>query len=335
MKKICILTAGGTIGMIPNEKDGSLQPAKNPLAFLKKLPDLTKIADIHFEQIMNIDSSNMEPSHWTTIAEKIYQNYKDFDGFVVIQGTDTMAYTASALSFVFQNLGKPIVFTGSLLPAFELGSDAISNLIYACLTASQDIAEVCLVFSNKIYRANRSKKYFESFLAGFHSPVFPHIGILGRPITLNDWRYKKSRLKRLKFSPEFEPKVGLIKLYPGFSTSVLDWYLEKDYRAIFIEGFGSGNIPFLDSNLVEKIKLLSDAGIVVVVGNQMEKGKTNLHAYQAGKVALENGAISNYDMTSEATLTKLMWLCAKYKTAEVIKKNFQINLAGELTETNS
>lgn len=331
MKKICIIIAGGTIGMIPNKETGSLEPAQNPLDFLKQLPDLSAIADIHIESIFNIDSSNMGPDEWTQIADRIHLNYSKFDGFVVVQGTDTMAYSASALSFVFQKLNKPIIFTGSLLPAFELGSDAINNLIYACLTATQNLAEVCLVFSNKIYRANRSKKYFESFLAGFHSPVFPHIGVLGRPIQLNEWRSKKAKLRKLVFKPKFDSKVGLIKLYPGFNPDLLNGYIDLDYRAVFIEGFGSGNVPFLNNSIIPAIESLVKHGIIVVIGNQMEKGKTNLAAYQAGQIALEAGAISNADMTTEASITKLMWLLANCKFTSEVKKKFQQNLVGEMS----
>lgn len=143
MKKILIITAGGTIGMIPNSKTGALEPAKDPLEFLKLMPDLEKLANIDLKPLFNIDSSNMAQTEWTQIAHTIYKNYNDFDGFVVIQGTDTLAYSSSAISYAFQGLDKPIVFTGSLLPAFELGSDAINNLIYACMTAVWDIAQVC------------------------------------------------------------------------------------------------------------------------------------------------------------------------------------------------
>jgi L-asparaginase len=331
MKKILIITAGGTIGMIPNSKTGALEPAKDPLAFLKLMPDLAKLAKIELEQVMNIDSSNMAQTEWEQIAKTIYKNYNQFDGFVVIQGTDTLAYSASALSFTFQDLNKPIVFTGSLLPAFELGSDAINNLIYACMTATQDIAEVCLVFSNKILRANRSKKHHESFLVGFHSPVFPNLGELGRPIKLNDWRNKKSKTRKLKFKPKFDNKVGVVKLYPGFNPLLLTYYLEQKYKAIFIEGFGSGNIPFLKNSIVPMIETLTKNGIIVAIGNQMEKGKTNLNAYQAGRKALEAGAISNQDMTSEASITKLMWLCANKTSVKAIKEGFEQNLAGEIS----
>ncbi len=335
MKKLLIITAGGTIGMVPNPKTGSLEPAKDPLEFLKLMPDLAKLAQIELNPLFNIDSSNMAQTEWTQIANTIFQNYNEFDGFVVIQGTDTLAYSSSAISYAFQGLNKPIVFTGSLLPAFELGSDAINNLIYACMTATQDIAEVCVVFSNKILRANRSKKHHESFLVGFHSPVFPPIGELGRPIKLNEWRFKNSTAQTLSFKPEFSNKVGVVKLYPGFNPLLLTYFLEQKYQAIFIEGFGSGNIPFLNNSIVPQIEKLSKEGIVVAIGNQMEKGKTNLNAYEAGRKALEAGAISNQDMTSEAAITKLMWLCANYENNDQIKLQFAKSLAGEVTEQST
>lgn len=333
MKKILIITAGGTIGMIPNSKTGSLEPAKDAMAFLKIMPDIAKLADIEVKSVMNIDSSNMAQPEWKLIAQTIYENYKKFDGFVVVQGTDTMAYSSSALSFAFQGLNKPIVFTGALLPAFEIGSDAINNLIYACMTATLDIAEVCVVFSNKILRANRSKKYHESFLVGFHSPVFPLLGELGRPIKLNDWRFTADSSRQLQFNPDFDNKIGVVKLYPGIDPELFKCFLDKNYRAIFIEGFGPGNVPFLNNSIVPMIEALNKAGTVVAIGNQMEKGVTHLEAYQAGREALNAGAISSHDMTSEAAITKLMWLCANRKDPLEIKSEFCKNLVGEVNFT--
>lgn len=330
-KNICIITAGGTIGMVKDSKTGSLVPAENPLQFLDNFPDIKKIANIDLIPVLNIDSSNMQPADWTLIANKIHDNYKYFDGFVVIQGTDTMAYTASAFSYIFQNLNKPIVFTGSLLPAFELGSDAINNLIYACQTATQDIAEVCLVFSNKILRGNRAKKFHESFLAGFHSPNFPELGELGRPIILQDWRFKTRTLaKKLDFKPLFESKVGLLKLYPGISPEVLDYYLNNNYKGLLIEAFGSGNIPFLVNSIADKINQLSEKGVLVAITTQMEHSKTNLNAYQAGVMALKAGAVSAHDMTTEAAMTKLMWLLANHDQKKAAKL-FYKNLVGEIS----
>jgi L-asparaginase len=329
--KICLLFAGGTIGMVRNNKTGALHPAENSIDIIRDFPEIQKLVSLDFKVVVNIDSSNMNPGHWTEIAKTIYRYYDKYDGFVVAQGTDTMAYTASALSFALQNLSKPIVFTGSLIPLNEIGSDGRNNLIYACLTATLDIAEVCMVFANKILRGNRAKKYHESFVAVFHSPNYPVLGELGRPITLHEWR-KKRRKRLLKFRPDFEPKISLLKLFPGFDPFIIDKGLERGTKGIIIEGFGPGNIPFLENSIVEKIEQAVKRGVPVVIANQMEKGITNLKAYEAGLCAEKAGAISARDMTTEATVTKLMWALKRTKNVSEIKKIMEKDLAGEMED---
>ena len=334
--KICLLFTGGTIGMVRNEKTGALEPASNAIEIIRDFPEIQKLVQLDFKMVRNIDSSNMHPDYWTDLASKIKQIYHDYDGFVVAHGTDTMAYTASALSLALQNLSKPIVFTGSLIPLSEIASDGRNNLIYACLTATLDIAEVCMTFSNKILRANRSKKFHESFVAGFHSPNFPELGELGRPIILHDWR-KRRRKRVLKYSPNFDPKISLLKLFPGFDPEIIAKAIERGARGVVIEGFGPGNVPFLNPNsIIPQIEKAFQKNIPVIIANQMERGVTNLTAYEAGLNAMKAGAISSRDMTTEATVVKLMWalaetkkLSAKKKIAE-IKNIFAKNFAGEM-----
>ena len=327
--KICLLFCGGTIGMVRNPKTGALQPASSALEIIRDFPEIQKFMRLDFKMVFNIDSSNMNPTHWTEMAKKIYSLYDQYDGFVVAQGTDTMAYSASALSFALQNLSKPVVFTGSLIPLTEIGSDGRNNLIYACLTATQDIAEVCLVLANKILRANRSKKYHESFVAVFHSPNYPHLGELGRPIVLHEWR-KKRRKRTLKFQPDFDPKISVLKLFPGFDPSIIDGVIERKAHGIVLEGFGPGNVPFLENSLIPKIEKATKLGIPVVITTQMEKGVANLTSYEAGYYALKAGAISTKAMTIEATVTKLMWALAQTKKMAEIRKIMAADIAGEM-----
>jgi len=327
--KICLLFCGGTIGMVRNKKTGALQPAESSLDIIRDFPEIQKFVNLDFKMVVNIDSSNMNPSHWTDIAKKINSLYDKYDGFVIAQGTDTMAYTASALSFALQNLSKPIVFTGSLIPLDEIGSDGRNNLIYACLTAALDIAEVCLVFANKIIRGNRSKKYHESFVAVFHSPNYPVLGELGRPIVLHDWR-KKRRKRTLKFQPNFNSNISLLKLFPGFDPEILEKVIDRGADGIIIEGFGPGNVSFLENSIIPQIEKATKKGLPVILSNQMEKGVTNLGSYEAGLYAKKAGAISSYNMTTEATITKLMWTLAKTKKLSEIKTLFTKDLAGEV-----
>lgn len=317
--------------MIRNHQTGALQPATNAAEIIRDFPEIQKHIHLDFKMIVNIDSSNMNPSHWTEIATKIYQLYDQYDGFVIAQGTDTMAYTASALSYALQNLSKPIVFTGSLIPLNELASDGRNNLIYACLTSALDIAEVCIVFANKIIRGNRAKKHHESFIEVFHSPNFPYLGELGRPTILHEWR-RRRRKRTLKFQPKFDQKISLLKLFPGFDPEIIDKTLQRGARGIIIEGFGPGNIPFLENSLIPKIEKATDLAIPIIIANQMEQGVTNLNSYEAGFYAAKAGAISSRDMTSEATVTKLMWALAKTKKLPEIKKIIEHDLAGEIEE---
>ncbi len=318
--------------MVRNKRTGALQPAESAVDIVASFPEIKKLVRLDFKMVVNIDSSNMTPVHWTQIAEKIHALYDQYDGFVVAQGTDTMAYTASALSYALQNLSKPVVFTGSLIPLNEIGSDGRNNLIYACMTATLDIAEVCMVFANAILRGNRAKKYHESFVAVFHSPNYPALGELGRPIALHDWR-KKRRKRVLKFNPNFDPNISVMKLFPGFDPKILGKVIERGAHGIILEAFGPGNVAFLDeSSIIKQIEKATAMGIPIVIANQMEKGVTNLSAYEAGYNAHKAGAISSKDMTTEATVTKLMWALAKTKKLPEIRKIMEKNLAGEIEE---
>lgn len=331
--------------MVKNPKTGAMQPAANVSEIIQIFPEIQKYVQLDFKMVVNIDSSNMSPEIWTKLAQTIYQLYDKYDGFVVAHGTDTMAYTASALSYALQNLSKPIIFTGSLIPLNEIGSDGRNNLIYACLTATQDIAEVCIVIGNRIMRANRAKKYHESIVAVFHSPNFPYLGELGRPIALNSWR-KKRRKRALKFSAAFDANISVLKLFPGFDPYIIDNVLNRKAHGIVLEAFGPGNVPTLDNSLIPKIEKAVKLGVPFVIANQMEKGVTNLTAYSGGYEAFKAGAISSGDMTTEATVTKLMWALAKTgkmaKTAtsstasrlDEIRKILSRNLAGELSNSN-
>lgn len=316
--------------MVKNPKTGVLQPATNASEIIRDIPELQKYVQLDLKMVVNIDSSNMNPTHWTEIAKAIHSIYDRYDGFVVVQGTDTMAYSASALSFALQNLSKPIIFTGSLIPLSEIGADGRSNLVYACLTATLDIAEVCIVFANRIIRANRAKKHHESFVDVFHSPNYPYLGELGRPTTLFEWR-KKRRKRVLTFRPNFDSKISVLKLFPGFDPYIIERAVERDAHGIIIEGFGPGNIPFLDNSIITQIEKAIENNIPVIIANQLEKGITNLHAYEGGFMALKAGAISSHDMTTEATIAKLMWALAYTRKISSIKSIMEKDLSGELS----
>lgn len=315
--------------MVPDPKTGALHPATKAADIIKDIPEIQKHIQLDFKMVVNIDSSNMNPSHWTQIAEKIKKHYNEYDGFVVAQGTDTMAYTASALSFALQNLSKPVILTGSLIPLSHIASDGRNNLIYACLTAAMDLAEVAIVFANKIIRGNRAKKHHESFVEVFHSPLYPVLGELGRPTILHEWR-KKRRKRVLKFQAAFDANVSLMKIFPGFTPEIIESAIKRGTHGIVIEGFGPGNVPTIENSIIPQIKAATKAGLPVVIANQMESGITNLSSYEAGLQAANAGAISSHDMTTEATLTKLMWSLAQTKKLPEIRRLMTKEMAGEM-----
>ncbi len=318
--------------MIQNAKTGALEPAESSVELLKQIPELQDISDLDVQVLANIDSSNMNPLHWTQMAQAIETQYESYDGFIIAQGTDTMAYTASALSFALQQLGKPVVFTGSLIPLQKAGSDARNNVVYACMTAALDLAEVCIVLSHTILRGNRAKKHHESFVAAFHSPNFPILGELGRPISLHSWRNPRNTTEALSVHPHFNANIAVIRLFPGFDPKHIDSLVSSGIEACIIEGFGPGNVPFLDNSIIPAISGAVSQNIPVIITNQMEQGKTNLRAYDAGLRALDAGAISSGDMTVEATITKTMWALANSDTSlSSIKSILEKNIAGEIT----
>lgn len=318
--------------MVKDPKTGSLRPAKDASALLELVPELEKHIDLDFYPLFNIDSSNMNPGHWEIIGQKIHELYKKYDGFVVAQGTDTMAYSASAVAFMLQNLGKPVVFTGSIVPMSELGADGRNNLIYSCLTAGLDLAEVCIVFGCKIVRGCRAKKNHESFVDVFDSPNFPLLGEIERPVRLFKWR-RKRHTKPLKFMPGFEKDIRLVKLFPGYPMSSLDRMLENGAKGIVVEGFGPGNIPFLENSILPFLEKAKKLKVPVVITSQMERSVTNLRAYEAGYKALELGAISANDMTTEATISKFMWVLAQTHDIKKIRQMMESNITGELSDS--
>lgn len=334
--RICLIFAGGTIGMVKDSHNGTFHPATNAYEIIRDIPEIQKYLSLDFKFVMNLDSSNIGAIHWTTIAKTIHKIYHRYDGFVIAHGTDTMTYTASALSFALQNLAKPIVLTGSLIPLSELGSDGRNNLIYACITSTLDIAEVCIAFASKVIRGNRAKKFHESFSDVFHSPNFPYLGELGNPPTLYPWR-KKRRKRLLEFQPEFDSKISLLKIFPGFDPEIIDRVIDRGAHGIIIEGFGPGNVPFVENSIIPQIEKAVSLDIPVIIANQMERGVTNLNRYEGGFMAGKSGAISSYDMTTEATVAKLMWALGQIeKTAVInriskIRRIFERNLSGEMT----
>ncbi len=324
MKKICILFCGGTITMKRNKK-GALEPFYNAKDLLNFVPQLNQLANISVIQLANIDSTNIEPKFWTILAETIKKNIDTFDGFVITHGTDTMAYTTSAISFALSNIKKPVIFTGSQKPISDIPSDATNNLINSVIVATKFNTGACIVFGPKILRGNRSTKISESTLDAFNSPMVDPLGIISlEPLITSSYKQKINKTSTLMF----DPNIAVIKITPGLSQKYLDHIISSDVHGLIFEGFGTGNVP---KNLIPFIVKAKDHNLPVIILSQCLNGVARMQLYKVGQDTLKAGAISGEDMTIEAAATKLMWILAQTRDIKKIRKLFLTNIAGEVT----
>jgi L-asparaginase len=337
--KILLIYTGGTIGMVKDYRSGVLK-AFDFKKVVDSIPELGQldcaIDSVSFKE--PIDSSNMNPSHWAAISTLIEKYYPAYDGFVVLHGSDTMSYTASALGYMLENLAKPVIFTGSQLPIGDLRTDAKENLITSIQIAAlkEDnapvISEVCLYFENKLYRANRTTKinaeHFEAF-ASLNYPILAESGVHLKVYRENLWRSKKN--KPLKVHKKLDDRVAILKLFPGFNRQLLRGVLQiPDLKALVIETYGAGNAP-TDEWLLADLKQAIDRGLYIVNVTQCSGGSVIMGRYETSKELERMSMINGRDITTEAAITKLMYLLGSEVSGKSFGTIFETSLRGEMT----
>jgi len=332
MKKILLIQTGGTIAMdMSEDQPPTLNPQKWTELMYEAIPELSEIADIKMERLFFEDSSDINKEHWGKLAEFIRDNYTSYDGFVILHGTDTMAYTASALSFALQGLEKPIILTGSQVPMSNIRSDARRNLVNAIEMATLPLPEVAICFNDFVYRGNRATKMSIGDFDAFASPNYPPLAEIGLNIEMRDHIQKPS--DKLTLFSNFSDRVFLLKIYPNLDPGFLERINFGNTRVLIIEAFGSGNFPIHGGqSLLPFFKKCIQNDMLLVITSQAAYDAVDLHNYESGRKALDLGALSAKDMTTEATLTKIMYLLGKYDSNMQITKQFNRNLVGEVTE---
>lgn len=302
---------------------------------LDRLPKGMGNVEVIQRELYQLDSANAQPHHWQTLASAIKdvsEEIPDLRGIVVTHGTDTMTYSAAAVSFMVQDFGRPIVFTGAQIPASVPWSDGPRNLLDAIRVAAfGDLGETCIVFNGEIHRATRTKKVRVNSYDAFDSMDPSPIGILARDIVLYDGRKKRDHSLTPRFDTRLEDSVFLLKVFPGLPPQTLARIVDMGFHGIVIEGFGSGNIPTEENALTGGILQAIDQGCFVVVSSQCAFGQADLSIYEVGRAAMDVGAMSGHDMTSEAALVKLSWILGHTRESDRVKEMMGISYVGEMS----
>lgn len=343
--KVLLIYTGGTIGMMQDAKTGQLKPFDFK-QLTDQIPELNKF-DVELSAISfanPIDSSDMQPSVWIEIAKMIEKNYDKADGFVVLHGSDTMSFTASALSFMLENLNKPVILTGSQLPIGMIRTDGKENLITAIeIAAAKEnlpsgkaggkavVSEVCIYFEYQLYRGNRTHKFNAEHFQAFQSANYPVLAEAGVHLKYTQSALQKGNGKKLKVHTSLDANIAILKMFPGITQNVVEAILNaKNVKAIILETFGSGNAS-TQKWFIDALKKAIDKGIVILNVTQCNAGKVEQGKYATSAAFKKIGVIGSSDITSEAAVAKLMFVLGKTSEKKEIEKLLKSDLRGEMT----
>lgn len=333
-KNILILNTGGTISSTKTLK--GYEPAPGYVAQLLKSMPLFSHPDMPHYSIMDyeplLDSSNMSIIEWNKIASDIAMHYEQVDGFVIFHGTDTMAYTASALSFMLENLGKPVILTGSQIPLSEVRNDALDNVVTSLLIAAhQPLHEVCVYFNQRLLRGNRARKVSSSRFDAFDSPNFSPLGTIGIEIQMNKQLLLPLPKKPFSYQPMASHCIGNFRLYPGGASDMLARLLKQPIKALVLETYGAGNAQNNDPVFLDNLRDAVSRGVVIINCSQCPHGAVEMGHYATGYTLKQAGLLSGHDMTPETVHSKLLYLLTKYSELSEVRYQMELNLVGELT----
>jgi L-asparaginase len=327
MKNILLLATGGTIASVEGKEGLAPGLTAEDLVgqYLNSMPDVS----VKCITLMNMDSTNMQPEHWVQIATAISSYYEQYDGFVVTHGTDTLAYTSAALSYMLQHLQKPVVITGSQVPISFQKTDARRNLAEALRFACEEIGGVYVVFDGRVIVGTRAVKMRTKSYDAFESINHPYVANIKGMDVHYHW-HPAPPVQKFRLDASLCPDVFLIKLFPGIQPAVFD-FLKDKYKGIIIESFGNGGLPFEGRNLLPKIKELTEAGVAVVITTQCLEEGEDLEIYEVGRKVAQYPIILSGDMNTESIVAKLMWALGKSKRFAEIKELIETPIARDLT----
>lgn len=335
MKKILVIYTGGTIGMVKDKKTGALLPFDMSKIY-EALPVLREfnceLDSYRFDPI--IDSSNMMPEYWIGLVEVIEKNYEKYDSFIVLHGTDTMSYTASALSFMLENLAKPVILTGSQLPLGMIRTDGRENIIGAVEIASNDsvcIPEVCIFFEDRLFRGNRTTKINADYFEAFYSGNYPSLAKVGINITYKQHLFLQKPNSKFRTYKKLDNNVILIKIFPGIKEAYLKTILSMEgLRGVVLETYGSGNAPTQEW-FINTLQKAIERGIIIYNVTQCKAGSVAMGHYETSAHLAEIGVISGHDITTESAISKLMFLLGNFEDKKQIIEMLNSSLRGEIS----